>query len=76
LIRLSLGYPSLDEEAKMLSRLQRGHPIDDVQPVVSRREWIACQEAVRDVHVDDKVKRYLLEIIHSTRMHDDIQLGG
>lgn len=76
LIRLSLGYPSLDEEAKMLSRLQRGHPIDDVQPVVSAAEWIACQEAVRDVHVDDKVKRYLLEIIHSTRMHDDIQLGG
>ncbi|NBO92355.1 MAG: MoxR family ATPase [Planctomycetia bacterium] len=76
LIRLSLGYPSLDEEAKMLSRLQRGHPIDDVQPVVSAAEWIACQEAVRDVHVDDKVKRYLLEIIHATRMHDDIQLGG
>ena len=31
LIRLSLGYPSFDEEAKMLARLQRGHPIDDLQ---------------------------------------------
>jgi MoxR-like ATPase len=76
LIRLSVGYPGLDEEAKMLSRLQHGHPIDDLNPVVSAADWVACQDAVREVHVDDKVKRYLLEIVHGTRMHDDIQLGG
>src|SRR5881275_880118 len=34
LVRLSLGYPSLDEESKMLQRLQHGHPIDDLNPVV------------------------------------------
>src|SRR5207253_3083179 len=33
LIRLSLGYPSLDEESKMLQRLQLGHPIDDLPTV-------------------------------------------
>jgi MoxR-like ATPase len=76
LIRLSVGYPGLDEEAKMLSRLQHGHPIDDIKPVVSAADWVACQEAVREVHVDDKVRKYLLEIVHGTRMHDDIQLGG
>src|SRR5262245_4438217 len=76
LIRLSLGYPALEEEAKMLGRLQHGHPIDDVAPVVSAADWVACQEAVREVHVDDKVRRYLLEIVHGTRMHDDVQLGG
>jgi MoxR-like ATPase len=76
LIRLSLGYPSLDEESKMLTRLQKGHPIDEIQPAVSAAEWLACQEMVREVHVEEKVKRYLLEIVHGTRMHDDIQLGG
>lgn len=76
LIRLSLGYPALEEEAKMLGRLQHGHPIDDIAPVVSAADWIACQDAVREVHVDDKVRNYLLEIVHGTRMHDDIQLGG
>src|ERR1700751_805347 len=76
LIRLSLGYPGLEEEAKMLGRLQDGHPIDDIAPVVSAADWVACQDAVREVHVDDKVRRYLLEIVHGTRMHDDIQLGG
>ncbi len=37
LIRLSLGYPSIEEEAKMLQRLQHGHPIDDLQPRGQRR---------------------------------------
>ncbi|MFO0875761.1 MAG: MoxR family ATPase [Gemmataceae bacterium] len=76
LIRLSLGYPAIEEEAKMLARLQHGHPIEEINPVVSAAEWLACQEATRDIHVDDKVRKYLLEIVHGTRMHDDIQLGG
>src|SRR3954466_6411365 len=76
LIRLSLGYPGLEEELKMLGRMQHGHPIDDLSPVVSAADWVACQDAVREVHVDDKVKRYLLEIVHGSRMHDDIHLGG
>src|SRR6478609_6639262 len=74
LIRLSVGYPGLEEEAKMLSRLQHGHPIDDINPVVSATDWIACQEAVREVHVDEKVRRYLMQIVHDTRNHDDIGL--
>jgi MoxR-like ATPase len=76
LIRLSLGYPSLDEEAKMLQRLQRAHPIDELSPVVTAAEVLACQEAIREVHVDDKVRRYLLELVHATREHDDVHLGG
>jgi MoxR-like ATPase len=76
LVRLSLGYPGIEEEAKMLGRLQHGHPIEDLNPVVSAAEWTASQDAVRDIHVDDKVRKYLLEIVHGTRMHDDVQLGG
>src|SRR5213596_3151158 len=41
LIRLSLGYPTLEEENRMLARLQHGHPIDDVQPVVPAADWVA-----------------------------------
>src|SRR6184192_2773862 len=46
LIRLSIGYPSIEEEGKMLQRLQRSHPIDDLQPVVSAGEFLASQQAV------------------------------
>ncbi|MFO0803314.1 MAG: MoxR family ATPase [Gemmataceae bacterium] len=76
LIRLSLGYPTLEEEGKMLMRLQRGHPIDDLKPVVSADDVLACQVAVRDLHMDDKVMRYILDIVHASRGHEDILLGG
>ena len=76
LVRLSLGYPTMEEEGKMLTRLQKGHPIDDLKPVVSADDWVACQEAARDIFVDDKVKRYVLEIVHASREHEDVLLGG
>ncbi len=76
LVRLSLGYPSMDEEAKMLTRMQMGHPIEDLKAVVTADDVIACQTAVRGVYVDDKVKRYILEIVHASRGHEDVLLGG
>ena len=57
-------------------RLQKGHPIDDLQPVVTAEDIVACQEAVREVHVDDKVRKYILQIVHGSREHDDVLLGG
>src|SRR5579864_3616135 len=76
LVRLSLGYPSLEEEGRMLQRLQRSHPIDDLNPVATAQEVVNCQEAIRSIHLDDKIRKYILEIVHGTRMHDDIALGG
>lgn len=76
LIRLSLGYPSFEEEAKMLTKLQYGHPIDDLNPVVSAADITNCQEAVRSVHVDEKIKKFVLEIVHGSREHEDLLLGG
>jgi MoxR-like ATPase len=76
LIRLALGYPSLEEESKMLQRLQRGHPIDDLGTVVTAAELVASQDATREIHVDEKVRRYILEIVHATREHGDVLLGG
>jgi MoxR-like ATPase len=76
LVRLSLGYPSMEEEGKMLSRLQMGHPIEELKPVVSADDVIACQESIRSVHVDEKVKRYILEVVHASRENEDVLLGG
>jgi MoxR-like ATPase len=76
LIRLGLGYPSLEEESKMLQRLQRSHPIDEIGTVVQAADIVASQEAVREVHVDDKVRRYILELVHATRDNEDVLLGG
>lgn len=76
LVRLTLGYPSLEEESKMLLRQQKGHPIDEIGPVVTAQDVLNVQEAIRTIHVDDKIRRYVLEIIQGTREHDEIALGG
>ncbi|MBW3542288.1 MAG: MoxR family ATPase [Planctomycetes bacterium] len=76
LMRLSLGYPGYKEEGRMLDLLKTSHPIDAVGPVVSAEDVIACQRAVRDVHVETRVRDYVLDIVHATRTHDDIALGG
>jgi MoxR-like ATPase len=76
LMRFSLGYPSMDEELRMLEILQRAHPVDALQPVATAEELIAGQQAVREIYVDEKVRRYLMQIVHDTRTHDDIALGG
>jgi MoxR-like ATPase len=76
LVRLSLGYPSIEEEGKMLERLQKSHPIDDLEPVCSEKELLNCQKAVREVFVEEKIRKYMLDLVAQTRDHSDIRLGG
>jgi MoxR-like ATPase len=76
LVRLSLGYPSIEEEGQLLQRLQKGHPIDDLPPVAKAEDILAAQELIRDIHVDDKVRNYILQITHATREHEDVLLGA
>jgi MoxR-like ATPase len=76
LMRFSLGYPSFDDELKMLEMLQREHPINKLEPVVTTSELIDCQRTVRGIHVDPKVRQYLMQIVHLTRDSDELSLGG
>ena len=76
LIRMGMGYPQFESEIAMLQRLQLQHPIEALGPVASAEEVVECQRAVRQVHVDDKVGRYIVQLIHATRGHQDIVLGG
>jgi MoxR-like ATPase len=76
LIRLGLGYPQLEQEISMLQRLQLQHPIETLETVATAQDILACQKAVREVYVDEKVCRYIVQIIRATREHYDIILGG
>ncbi len=76
LIRLSLGYPGREQEASMLDRLQKEHPIDRLEPAVAATDVVACQRATREVAVDPKVRDYMLDLVYATREHADILLGG
>jgi MoxR-like ATPase len=76
LMRFSLGYPSADDELKMLELLEREHPVNQIQPVVSAEEIVAAQQAVRQVHVDPKIRRYIVQIVQGTRESDELSLGA
>ena len=76
LMRFSLGYPTLEDELRMLELLQHSHPIDSLQPVATAAELIDAQKAVREVYVDPKVQHYLLQIVHASRDHEALALGA
>jgi MoxR-like ATPase len=76
MMRFSIGYPSMEEELRMLELLQHSHPVDRLRPVATAAEIVQAQAAVRAVHVDPRVRQYLLQIITETRQHSDLALGG
>lgn len=76
LMKFTLGYPSVEEEFRMLQMLEKSHPLDSLSAVSSAAELLACQEAIKDVFVDAKIRNYILEIVHDTRHHGDLVLGG
>ena len=76
LVRLSLGYPQLENEVAMLQRIMLQHPIDHLAGVTTAEEILAAQAAVRQVHADPGILRYIVELLHATRDHFDVSLGG
>ena len=76
LMRIDLGYTSLQNEIKILEEQQIVHPIQELQPVVNTEEILAAQEAIKHVYVSDPVKRYIVEMVRETRQHPEVYLGA
>ncbi|RIK45387.1 MAG: AAA family ATPase [Chloroflexi bacterium] len=75
LLRLSIGYPSAEDEDLMLQRLQHNHPIETLATVVPPDAFAEAVEAVRDVHVEPELRAYIATVSRATRTHDAIELG-
>ena len=76
LMRFKMGYPSLSTEINILSMQQLSHPIDDLKAVLDLETIRNAQEQIKEVHVSDAVKRYIVEIARATREHEDVYLGA
>jgi len=76
LMRISLGYPSPADEVVVLERQVKQHPIYSVKPVVGKDEVLQMQANVRDVHIDDSLKHYMVDIVGATRNHALLALGA
>ncbi len=89
LMRLSVGYPTPEEERQIIHNLWREHPITALQPVDfgagvdgkgERRDGVAellgHQQMVWDVHVDESLQDYIIRLVGATREHSELALGG
>lgn len=75
LMRLSLGYPSADEEKAILDGHIVSSPLSELEPVCTMEELRAVQRAVRDIHLSDSVRDYIVRIAHATRESNRLRLG-
>jgi MoxR-like ATPase len=76
LLRIHLGYPEPAQEAAVLERQILRHPIEDLRPITTAGELERLQRAVRAVHVDALVQRYIVNVVGMTRGHPDVYLGA
>jgi MoxR-like ATPase len=76
LLRISLGYPSKTYEVQMLTDQQLHHPIEDLEQVIDIADLLKAQDAVRSITVTDEIKRYIVELVETTRAHGEIYLGA
>lgn len=76
LMRVTIGYPSHEEENAILERFRASDPLPDLQAVTSPQEIMALQAARRQVRVEESVRDYLVRVARSTRQDPEIQLGA
>ena len=76
LMRLSLGYPATADEIQILRNLRKEHPIETIGQVVGGDEILALHDSVTDVHIDESLEQYVLDIVQATRNHPDLALGA
>ena len=75
LLEVGLGYPTPEEEARMLRTLEGAHPIGTIEQVVDGAQLPALQQAIWGIHVEDRLRDYIIRLAVATRSHADLALG-
>ena len=76
LLRLQIGYPSEVEEQAILHRFKQEEVLETLKPVITADQLLELQRAIRQVHWQPEVERYMLAIVRATRGHPSTQLGA
>ena len=75
-LRLKLGYPTHDEERRVLYDQREGHPIDDLEAVLKIESLLHLQREVGQVHVEESVADYVLSLVRALRDHPNVAIGA
>ena len=74
-VRLHVGYPTHDEEVRILAAQAQAHPIDSLTSVINDTEILAARDAVKAVYINADVATYMVRVCAATREHPDLRLG-
>jgi MoxR-like ATPase len=74
-VRISLGYPPLASEEKMIYDHMHAHPLERVEPVCTQEDVLVAQKLVREIRIDPRVTRYVMKIVERTRNRDELAAG-
>ncbi len=75
MLKTVIDYPKLDEEQLIIRANLKGS-FDKVNPVVTIEQILRAQEAVREVYMDEKIEKYILDIIFATRYPEKYKLAN
>ena len=67
MFKVKIGYPSKEEERKIVDRMASGHALPDVKKVANAADIAAARVSVEQTLVDDKVRDYIVDLVHATR---------
>jgi len=63
MLRIDIGYPSLEQEIAIMENQQYVHPIESISPVVDAADVLLLQDTVKKVYVDNLVKQYIVALV-------------
>jgi len=76
LLKVNLGYPSHDEENRILERFRTEDPLSTLKPVVNADEVQMLIQRRKEIRVEESIRDYIVRIARTTRENADIQLGA
>ncbi|MCL1996268.1 MAG: MoxR family ATPase [Defluviitaleaceae bacterium] len=75
-MRISLGYPTPEQESQMLSRFKNESPIKSLVAVATTKDLLQAQKEVGEIHVETSINDYIVNVVNNTRNNPDIALGA
>jgi MoxR-like ATPase len=75
-MRVTLGYPPLADEAKMLDEQTHTPPLDSLEPVAGAADVLSLAEQARGVYVEESLGRYVVALLRQTRADTRLYLGA
>lgn len=74
-LKLSLGYPTLEEEGRILSRFENGDPLSTLSASTTLKEVAKVKKETEAVVVSEAIRDYIVRLVHQTRQHVDLRMG-